>query len=151
MSKFIYRMQNILELKEKLETQARMAYATQRVALSREEEKRDALIAQKEGIEQSIRDMSGGQLKAAELRHASEGITTMKYLIEEQDKAVLREKRKLDQKRLELEEVMKERKAQEKLREKAFEQFLKDENAAESKVVDELTSYTFGAKRSPNA
>ena len=31
--------------------------------------------------------------------------------------------------------------------EKAFAQFLKDENAAESKVVDELTSYSYGVKK----
>ncbi|MBQ9505019.1 MAG: flagellar export protein FliJ [Lachnospiraceae bacterium] len=150
MSKFIYRMQNILDLKEKLETQARMAYASQRAVLNREEEKRDALIAQKEQIEQEIREMSEGSLRALDLKHASEGITTMKYLIADQEKAVLREERILNQKRSELEEVMKERKAQEKLREKAFAQFLKDENAAESKMVDELTSYSFGAKRSGN-
>ena len=99
MSKFIYRMQNILDLKEKLETQARMAYASQRAALNREEEKRDALIRQKELIEQEIRDMSGGSLKAMDLKHASEGITTMKYLIADQEKAVLREKNILDKKR----------------------------------------------------
>ena len=150
MSKFIYRMQNILDLKEKLETQARMAYASQRAVLNREEEKRDALIAQKEQIEREIREMSEGSLRALDLKHASEGITTMKYLIADQEKAVLREKRILDQKRSELEEVMKERKAQEKLREKAFAQFLKDENAAESKMVDELTSYSFGAKKINN-
>ena len=150
MSKFVYRMQNILDLKEKLETQARMAYATQRAVLSREEEKRDALIARKEKLEQEIRDMTGGNLKALDLKHASEGITTMKYLIADQEKAVLREERVLDARRAELEEIMKERKAQEKLREKAFAQFLKDENAAESKMVDELTSYSFGTKRSGN-
>jgi len=36
---------------------------------------------------------------------------------------------------------------QEKLREKAFETFIKEENARESKEVDELTSYTYGQKR----
>ena len=123
-----------------------MAYASQRVALNREEEKRDALIAKKERIEQDIRDMSDGNIHVGDLKHASEGITTMKYLIADQEKAVLREQRILDEKRDALEEVMKERKAQEKLREKAFAQFLKDENAAESKMVDELTSYSYGAK-----
>ena len=34
----------------------------------------------------------------------------------------------------------------EKLKEKAFEQFMKDENAAEGKAVDELTSYTYGQR-----
>ena len=32
------------------------------------------------------------------------------------------------------------------LREKAFEAFLQEENHAESKAIDELTSYTYGQK-----
>ena len=36
--------------------------------------------------------------------------------------------------------------SQEKLREKAFEQFVAEENSKESKEVDELTSYTYGQK-----
>ena len=35
----------------------------------------------------------------------------------------------------------------ERLKEKAFEQFMREENAAESKAVDELTSYTYGQRR----
>ena len=43
-------------------------------------------------------------------------------------------------------EAMKERKMHETLREKAFEAFLQEENHAESKAIDELTSYTYGQK-----
>ena len=42
---------------------------------------------------------------------------------------------------------MQERKAQEKLKEKAFEAFLQDENAKESKEIDELVSFTYGRKQ----
>ena len=41
---------------------------------------------------------------------------------------------------------MQESKTQEKLREKAFEQFVKEENKRESKEIDELVSYTYGRK-----
>lgn len=41
---------------------------------------------------------------------------------------------------------MQERKAHEKLKENAFEEFMKDELAAESKEIDQLTSYTYGQK-----
>ena len=34
----------------------------------------------------------------------------------------------------------------EKLREKAFVEFVREENAAEHKAVDELTSYTYGQR-----
>lgn len=42
--------------------------------------------------------------------------------------------------------AMQERKTQEILKEKAFEAFLQEEKAAESKEIDELTSYTHGQK-----
>ena len=42
---------------------------------------------------------------------------------------------------------MQERKTHDKLKEKAFEQFVKDENARESKEIDELTSYSYGKNK----
>ena len=41
---------------------------------------------------------------------------------------------------------MQERKAHEKLKENAFEAFMKEEQAAESKEIDQLTTYTHGQK-----
>ena len=42
---------------------------------------------------------------------------------------------------------MRERKTFEKLREKAFQQFMEEENKKEQKEVDELVSYRYGVKR----
>ena len=53
----------------------------------------------------------------------------------------------LEKERQKLQEAVQERKIQEKLRENAFEVFMKEENARESKEVDELVSYTYGQKR----
>lgn len=41
---------------------------------------------------------------------------------------------------------MQERKAHEKLKENAFEEFMKEEQAQESKEIDQLTTYTHGQK-----
>ncbi len=49
-----------------------------------------------------------------------------------------------------LTEIMQERKMHEKLKEKALLQFLDEEKAAEAKVVDELTSYTYGQRGKGN-
>ena len=46
--------------------------------------------------------------------------------------------------RQKLEEVMKERKTQEKLREKDFEDFKQQLAQEDNKVVDELVSYSYG-------
>jgi len=46
-----------------------------------------------------------------------------------------------------LNEAMKERKTFEKLKEKAFEKFVAEENQKEQKEVDELVSYRYGAEK----
>ena len=46
--------------------------------------------------------------------------------------------------RQKLDEVMKERKTQEKLREKDFEEFKQQLAQEDNKVVDELVSYNYG-------
>ena len=40
----------------------------------------------------------------------------------------------------------KERKIHEKLKENSFEEFVREINAAESKEIDELVSYTYGER-----
>ncbi|MCR5626025.1 MAG: flagellar export protein FliJ [Lachnospiraceae bacterium] len=147
MARFKYRMQNILDLKGKLETQARMQFANQQARVREAEDVRDGMLMKKEGYVQEIRDMQDKKLNMTDMKIASNGIKTMDYLIAQQEKVIDREKAELERRRSELESVVQERKAQEKLREKAFVEFLKEEAAAESKAIDELTSYTYGAKR----
>ena len=68
------------------------------------------------------------------------------YIAEQKQRVALAEKR-LEKARMELTEVMMERKTHETLKEQAFQAFLQEENKAESKTVDELVSYTYGQKR----
>ena len=77
-------------------------------------------------------------------RHA---ILQMEEFIEYQKIRVKEAEDELERERQKLQEVMQDRQVHEKLREKAFDAFVKEENARESKEVDELTSYTYGQKR----
>ena len=52
----------------------------------------------------------------------------------------------LEDARYKLQVARQESKTQEKLKEKAFDVFMREENAREAKEVDELTSYTHGRK-----
>ena len=140
-------MQNILDLKLKLEEQAKMSYANQRQELNRQEQKLELLRTDKRRLEEEGRRLRLNRLSPLSMRENATGIEYMDGLIDRQCLAVRREEAKLEDCRQKLEKVVKERKAQEKLREHAFEQFLRDENAAESKVIDELTSYTYGARQ----
>jgi len=147
MAKFIYRMQSILDIKIKLETQAKMQFAGAKHALDVEEEKLENLKRRREGYFEEARSLRNNSLNVKQLRDNKTAIQTMDNFIEEQKGQVRLAQEKLEEARVKLKEIMQERKIQEKLREKSFEDFLMEENHRESKEVDELTSYTYGQRR----
>ena len=74
------------------------------------------------------------------------GSLKMDSIVATQTIRVEKAKENVEAARERMAEAMKERKMHETLREKAFEAFLQEENHAESKAIDELTSYTYGQK-----
>ena len=146
MARFKFRMQNILNLKEKLETQAEMRFAEQKKVLNDAIAAKDELMRKRELLGEEALRLRSDELDLLEIQNNELSIRLCEEDIILADQRIKREEATLEFRRKELESVMKERKAQEKLREHAFQQFLKDEAAAESKAIDELTSYTYGQK-----
>ncbi len=146
MARFRFRMQNILNLKEKLETQAEMRFAEQKKVLNEAIEAKNELLKRLAFLEEEAKRLRSDTLDLLEIQNNDLSRRLVREDIVRADERIKREERILEQRRQELENVMKERKAQEKLREHAFERFLKEEAAAESKMIDELTSYTYGQK-----
>ncbi|MBO5055940.1 MAG: flagellar export protein FliJ [Lachnospiraceae bacterium] len=147
MAKFIYRMQSVLDIKEKMEEQAKNEFAGARMHLDEEEEKLNILINRKEGYEEQGRQLQKSGLNVLDILSNRDAIARMKEFIEIQEKAVIAARTQLENARIKLQTAMQESKIQAKLKEKAFEEFMKEENARESKEVDELTSYTYGQKK----
>lgn len=146
MAKFIYRMQSILEVKKKLEEQAKNEFASARAALNEEEEKLVKLQKRKADYEEQGRRLRENTLNIMDIIENKEALLRMDEFIDEQRLAVKRAEDRMEKAREALQQAMQESKTQEKLREKAFEEFMKEENARESKEIDELVSYTYGRK-----
>lgn len=142
MAKFLYRMQNILDIKYKLETQAKTEFSLAAAALRKEEEKLEHLRQRKRAYEWKVRELSSGKLDFLEIRINRTAIESMKEAIKNQILAVHVAERNLENARVHLQEVMTERKTHEILKDKAFEEFKKEIEKEESKVVDELVSFT---------
>ena len=145
MAKFFYKMQNILDIKEKLETQARNEYAVANSVLAEEEEKLERLEVRRQQYEARLKELYTGMLDMKEIAYVSEAAEMMKYYKQQQENNVKKARKQVDIARDRLQEAMQERKTHEKLKENAFEQFKTDVATAESKEVDELTSYRFGS------
>ena len=147
MSKFIYRMQNILNIKYKLEDQAKTEFMLANQVLREEERKLETLELRKKGYEDAVRNLLQNQLQVDRIKENQEAIVRMEEFIRAQIVKVEEAARQVEIKAAKLTELMQERKAQEKLKEKAFEAFLQEENAKESKEIDELVSFTYGRKQ----
>ncbi|HAG68599.1 MAG TPA: flagellar export protein FliJ [Lachnospiraceae bacterium] len=145
MAKFIYRMQNILDLKEKLETQARNEYAVAQAELNEEEDRLLSLIKRREAYEQKLAELYSGGIRVLEIQETLEAVEYMKYRIELQRHNIKKARKKVENERAKLQFAIQERKTQDKLKENAFEVFLEELKASESKEIDELVSYRFGA------
>lgn len=147
MSKFIYRMQNILNIKYKLEDQAKTEFMLANQQLQEEEEKLRQLKTRKANYEETVRQLLRQNLQIERIKENQEAIVRMTEFIKEQIECVKEAQHQVDLKAAKLTELRKERKAQEKLKEKAFEDFLQEENIRESKEIDELVSFVYGRRQ----
>lgn len=143
MGKFIYRLQNILDVKLKLESQAKTTFSLAAAKLAEEEQKLEALYRAHEKAQEVYRERSIGVLDLMELKEAKDMVEYIKGQIAEQKKAVEYAKKMLEVARFQLNEAMKDRKIHEKLKEKAFEEFMHEENEAEKREIDQLVSFTY--------
>lgn len=144
MAKFIYRMQNILDIKLKMEDQAKASFAEANKELLNDEEKLEGLIRRREEYELEGQRLRLETLDVIKLKDNSRALQVMKDMIKAQEMVVSIARDKVELARRKLQVAMQERKTQEKLKENAFEEFKHELGSEESKEVDELVSYRFG-------
>lgn len=147
MARFRYSMQSILDIKLKMETQAKQEFSAAQNALDEEEQKLAALYERQRAYEEESKRLLMGALKVRDIEDNKNALLMMEQYVAEQKLQIKRAEDRVERARAQLAEVMKERKMHETLKEKAFETFLQEENRQEGKAVDELTSYTYGQKR----
>lgn len=143
MKKFIYSMENLLQVKRKLEDQMKIAYGNARNRLTKEEEKLEQLEITKSAYEDELRALRSDRLDILKIRLCEQAIDVMKMNIKQQTTAVKNAAHRLEVARIRLHDAVVERKTQERLREKAFEEYLLDFDAEERKEVDELNSFQY--------
>ena len=143
MAKFVYRMENILNIKYKLAEQAKQEYMTVRVRLNEEEEKLNALQNRKQEYFAQYRDLLKERLDVLQIETCKEAILLMDEYIAAQEQVVARVEEELEQAIAKMKEAIKERKIHEKLKEKQFEIFLQELNQEEMKEIDQLISYQY--------
>ena len=113
MAKFVYKMQNILELKYKLEEQAKSEYSQAMSELREEEKKLDTLNARKNEYQAGLKEARSGKLILGEIRRYEQSIYTMEMMRENQVETIEHCKQLVEHRREKLNGVMMERKMHE--------------------------------------
>lgn len=146
MARFRYRMQSLLDIKSKLETQAKQEFAAAKMALDIENERLEELKKRKASYEAEAEALLNGALRVQDIRDNKNAILKMDDYIIIQRQQIRAAEAKVEAARQKLTGLRQERKMHEKLKEHAFEAFLEEEKKQEGKEVDELTSYTYGQR-----
>ncbi|MCX4318597.1 MAG: flagellar export protein FliJ [Lachnospiraceae bacterium] len=143
MAKFKYKLQSVLEIKEKLESQEKIAYGLATAKVLEEQEKLHGLMLQKAEYDKRARDLVKGDIDLLEIKFCRNAVDTMKARIRGQMIELHRAQKQQELARQRLNNVMIERKTYEKLREKKMDEFKQELLLEEKKEIDEMVSYNF--------
>lgn len=153
MAKFVYKMQNILNLKYKLEEQAKIEFGIATARLAQEEKKLADIKKRQQGYQLQLQlsvsgesGFDGTKLNLMKIKQLEQAYEVLKVKARIQAYAVKDASLHVERARKKLKEAMIERKTHEKMREKAFEAFKIEVNQEEKKEVDQLVSYQYGVK-----
>ena len=136
-------MQNVLNIKERLETQAKTEYAEMNNRLSIEEDTMRRLVARLNSYELQAKKATMDKLDIAEMIRCNNAIRLLKDQMTQQAVRIRIAEKNVDAAMQKLTEAVQDRKIHEKLKEKAFEQFKSELNAQEMKEIDETVSFNY--------
>ncbi len=144
MARFSYRLQGVLNLRLQQEEQAKSEFSF----ASKELDDQLAILQELENrrkayIEEGYTLRSQAVMDVQEIVDNNYAEKQIRSMILRQEQVVERYRGKLEVARIKLTKAVQERKMQERLKEKAFEQFVEEEKEAEFKEMDERTSFTY--------
>ena len=121
----------------------RIAYLNARTRLTQEEEKLKQLEMKKLALEEELRSLRMNRLDLLKIKQCEHAIEITVMNIKQQTVAVKNAAHRLEVARIRLNDAMVERKTQERLKEKAFDEYLLELEAEDRKEIDERTSFQF--------
>ena len=137
-------MQSILNIKQKAEGQIKMEFASAQAELNRQIDILNDYIRRKEEYLFEAEQLRNKEkLDLQDILDNQYATAQMDVMINSQRKAVARQEEAVEKVRVRLTRAMQERKMQEKLRERAYSEWLEEEKQEEFKINDQRTSFTY--------
>ncbi len=135
----------MLSVKLRLEEQAKASFAAAMQTLNACEEKKYLAEVRVAMYEKRLSDLVSGVLNVTEISVCKNALRIVREDLVEKENAVKRASNRVEMCRKNLSNAIIERKTIEKLKEKAFDDYIKEYNDEERKQIDELVSYRHNA------
>lgn len=146
MAVYKYKMQGVLDIKEKLETQAKQEFANANIKLMEEEALLEEIRKRKNGyIDEGVR-LRMEIIDPVSIEINKRAVEVMEEEEAKQEREVAVARKNVDAARRKMMDARTETKIYEKLKENDFKEFMIEEGKAESKEIDELNSFRFSEK-----
>ena len=151
MARFVYKMQSVLNIKQKTESQTKMEFAMAQAELNKQLDILDEYVRRKAQYLQEAEELRNAEsLKLQDILDNQYATAQMDVMIKAQTQVVQQYEAKAEKVRLKLARNIQERKMQEVLRDRAFAEYLEEEKQEEYKENDQRTSFTYGQRQKEN-
>ena len=148
MARFNYRMQSVLNIKQKTEGQVKMEFAAAQSELNKQLDILDEYIRRKENYLLEAEELRNAEsLKLQDILDNQYATAQMDVMIASQAKVVKEYEQRVERVRVRLTRAIQERKMQETLRDRAYAEYLEEEKQEEAKENDQRTSFTYGQRQ----
>ncbi len=143
MQKFGFRLESVRNLKVQLEDNAKNNLALASRELKKQKEFLTGLRTTREDSISELNSKVDEGVSISQIRAYNNYLTFLKQKITEQKENVNTAQKQVDVRRESLVKAVQERKILDKLREKKYGEFLKEQGKAEQLLIDELNSFKF--------
>ena len=148
MARFVYRMQSVLNIKQQTENQTKMEFAVAQNELNEQLDILDEYVSRKARYLAEAEELRNeDSLKLQDILDNQYATAQMDVMIKQQSMVVKQYEDRVEKVRVKLTKNVQERKMQETLKEKAFEQFLEEQKQEEAKENDQRSSFTYAEKQ----
>lgn len=144
MARFIYRMQSVLNIKQKTEGQIKMEFAAAQAELNKQMDILENYFDRKDNYLREAEELrNSDKLQLQDILDNQYATAQMDVMIASQARVVRQHEEIVEKARIKLTKAIQERKMQETLRDRAYAEWLEEEKQEEAKENDQRTSFTY--------
>ena len=144
---FKYKLEPVLALKEKLEESKKRELGLAHQCHEKVKAEKEVLVKQREMAYKEAKIQSNEKVNIRQLRQLNYYSNYMEQAIHSKNEEIDLAAKKVEQRREELVEAVKERKILENLKEIQLEDYKEEEKRKENSVVDEIVTYKYRANQ----